>query len=359
MKWIDVRIGIRALVGEQLTGYRVPKNINIFYTLGVVGLTAFILQVITGIILLIYYIPDSEEAFRSVQRIMTVIPYGWLFRLMHVVGSNLMVIVLILHLFSVFFMGSYKKPRELTWIVGVSLLFLTLTFCLSGYLLPWSQLSYWATTIVTTMPTAFPYAGDLTATLLKGGDQVSGITLNRFFAAHVSFLPILFIILFGVHIFLVRRTGISAPPFGTMEAEKRQWNEFRHEDHTDGQPFHPYMTIRESYMIMFYLVILFSVIAFAPTLFLPEDANTPADPTTTPEHIKPEWYFLAFYQMLRIIPHKFSGIMLQVVLFGVFTFWPLLDTGEERNILKRPVLFGVFVLTTLLWIVLTIWGKYS
>src|SRR6202142_4153459 len=184
--WIEIRIGLDELVKKQLTGDMVPRGINIFYTLGFVALEAFISQVITGFFLLIYYVPDPEHAFKSGQEIMSSVPYGWLFRKIHAVGSNLMVAVVILHMLSVFFMGSYKKPREMTWLAGAFMLFMTLTFCLSGYLLPWSQLSYWATTIVTSIPTAFPYAGDFIVRMMRGGDAVSGVTLNRFFALHVT-----------------------------------------------------------------------------------------------------------------------------------------------------------------------------
>ena len=189
--WIEVRIGLDELVRTQLTEYLVPKNINIFYTLGFVALAGFVVQVLTGFLLLTYYVPQPDHAFRSVQNIMVNVPYGWLFRLMHVVGSNLIVIAVGCHLLSVFFMNSYKKPRELTWFAGASMLLITLTFCLSGYLLPWSQLSYWATTIVTNIPSALPYFGDIAVTCLQGGQSVSGVTLGRFFALHVVVLPCL------------------------------------------------------------------------------------------------------------------------------------------------------------------------
>ena len=190
--WLEIRIGLDELIKSQLTEYRVPKNLNLFYTLGMVALAAFIIQVVTGVLLLIYYIPHEEQAFKSIQTIMNLVPYGWLFRLMHVVGSNLMIAVVLLHLTSVVFLGSYKKPRELTWVVGALLLFTTLTFCLSGYLLQWSQLSYWATTVVTNIPTAFPFCGDFICKLLRGSQNVSQETLSRFFALHVGLLPLLF-----------------------------------------------------------------------------------------------------------------------------------------------------------------------
>ena len=357
--WLEIRVGLDNLMQTQLTHYMVPRNINIFYTLGFVALAAFLSQVITGFFLLIYYVPHSDYAFRSVQDIMNKVPYGWLFRLMHAVGSNLMVAVVILHMLSVFFMGSYKKPRELTWVVGFLMLLSVLTFCLSGYLLPWSQLSYWATTIVTTIPTAVPYAGDFIARMMRGGEIVSGTTLNRFFALHVTFLPLVVISLIGVHLFLIRRIGISSPPFGLSADVKKPWEEYHHESHADGHPFYPYFVQREMLMVSVYFAVMFFIISFMPTLFLPEDANTPADPFRTPAHIKPEWYFLAPYQMLKIVPGKLLGISLQVLLVGLFILWPFFDTKEEENILKRPFLLALFVLSLIAWTVLTVWGKHS
>jgi len=357
--WLEIRIGLDELIRTQLTEYKVPRGINFFYTLGIVALAAFIVQVVTGFFLLIYYIPDTEHAFGSVQDIMSKVPFGWLFRLMHAVGSNLMVALVILHMLSVFFMGSYKKPREMTWISGAFMLLMTLTFCLSGYLLPWSQLSYWATTIVTSIPTAFPYAGEFITRMMRGGETVSGITLNRFFALHVTLLPLLLILFIGIHLFLVRRIGISAPPFGKAAEKKKPWIAFRHEDHPDGHAFYPYFVQKEMYVLMAYFALMFFIISFLPTLFFPEDANTPADQFKTPAHIKPEWYFLAAYQMLKLIPNKLLGVSIQMALTVVFLLWPFFDTKEEENILKRPLLLAVFVLSLIGWVGLTIWGQYS
>ncbi len=356
--WIEIRIGLNELVKSQLMEYRVPGNINIFYTLGLVAGAAYVIQAVSGFFLLVYYVPHADHAFRSVQGLMSEVPYGWLFRMIHVVGSNLMAAVVFLHLFSVFFMGSYKKPRELTWFAGGLMLLMVLAFCLSGYLLPWSQLSYWATTIVTSMPTAFPYVGDFAAYILRGGDHVTGVTLNRFFALHVAFLPPVFVSLIGLHIFLVRRIGISSPPFGETRDAIKPWTGFRHESHPDGYPFYPRFVLKELFAVLIYLAVMFFIIAFMPTLFLPEDANTPADPFKTPAHIKPEWYFLAPYQMLKLIPNKLLGVSLQLVLVLIFLLWPFFDAKEERNIMKRPVLRSVFFLSLCLWIILTIWGKY-
>jgi len=354
--WLEVRIGLDELIRSQLTEYRVPRNINLFYTLGIVAFVAFVVQSLTGVLLLFYYIPDDKDAFQSVQLIMNHVPYGWLFRLMHVVGSNLMVAVVFLHMISVFFLGSYKKPRELTWVVGALMLMTTMGFCLSGYLLPWSQVSFWATTVVTNIPTAFPFCGELICQILRGSEQVSGATLNRFFALHVALLPALLISLFALHVFLVRRIGISAPPFGREEAE--DWKEFRHEDHPDGLPFYPHFVSQEAFMVVLYFIIMFAIIAFAPALFLPPDTRIPADPFTTPEHIRPEWYFLAPYEMLKLIPNRFLGIAVQLILVTVFILWPFIDSSEKSNILKKPRLLATFLVTMVVWIGLTIWGSF-
>jgi ubiquinol-cytochrome c reductase cytochrome b subunit len=356
--WIEVRIGLDELVRTQLTEYLVPKNINIFYTLGFVALAGFIIQALTGLLLLAYYVPHPDHAFKSVQNIMVSVPYGWLFRLMHVVGSNLIVTAVGCHLLSVFFMNSYKKPRELTWLAGAAMLLITLTFCMSGYLLPWSQLSYWATTIVTNIPSAVPYFGNFAVSYMQGGQNVSGVTLGRFFALHVGFLPMLLLLFLSAHLFLIRRIGISSPPFGSV-AEKKPRTAFRHEEHPGGYPFFPHFVLKESFMVMAFFALMFFIITFVPALFLPEDANIPADPFKTPMHIKPEWYFLAPYQMLKVVPNKLAGISLQTIMVLALLLWPFLDTKKEDNLLKRRVLFAFFIAALIGWAVFTIWGKYS
>lgn len=358
-QWVEVRIGLDELIKAQFTEYRVPKNINIFYTLGFVTMAGFIIQIITGFLLLIYYVPDPDHAFTSVQDIMVRIPYGWLIRLMHVVGSSLIVVAVGLHMISVFFMHSYKKPRELNWLAGALLMAVTLAFCLSGYLLPWSQLSYWATTIVTSIPSAVPVVGDYVVMLTRGGQNVTGATLGRFFVLHVALLPAALLLLVGLHLFLVRRIGISAPPFGATAEEKEPWQEFKHEEHPAGPPFFPNFMLKETFVVMLFFSVMFFIITFLPTLFLPADTTIPADPMTTPGHIKPEWYFLAPYQTLKLIPSKLIGICLQTVFIVLFLLWPFLDRHPEENILKRRVLLGTFVFGFIAWFVLTVWGKYS
>ncbi|MBI5196373.1 MAG: cytochrome bc complex cytochrome b subunit [Nitrospirae bacterium] len=348
INYLDERIGCESFVQDKLKGYKVPKETNILYTLGIVSLVAYMVQAVSGYFLLVYYIPHPDYAFKSVQEIMNSVPFGWLLRMIHIVVSNLMVVVVTLHLISIFMLLAYKKPRELTWVAGVCLLLITLIFCLSGYLLPWSQRSFWATTIVTNIPTAFPVAGDYIANLLRGGELVTGTTLSRFFALHVAFLPPIFLSIVGFHVFLVKHLGFSASPLNT-QGEKM----------TEGYPFYPYFLLKQVFMIMVFFATVFFVITFMPTFFIPEAANTPADPFKTPISIKPEWYFLAPYQMFKIIPNKFFGISMQILLTVVFLLWPFLETKNEKNIFKRPFLLALLIVAVIMWLSLTVWGKYS
>ncbi len=357
--WLDIRIGLSDLVQTRLIDYRVPKNINIFYTLGFIAVIAYVVEAVTGILLLIYYIPHPDHAFRSVQDIMTKVPYGWLFREMHAVGGNLMITVILLHMIVVFLMGNYKQPRELTWLGGGLSLLFVIIFGLSGYLLPWTQLSYWSTTVVTSMPTAFPLIGEPITHILRGGDQVTATTLSRFFALHVAILPPIFLALIGIHLFLINRTGISATPFGMVDEEKRPRTEYKRKTHPDGHQYYPYFFRKQMYMMMAYFAVMFFFITFLPSLFFSEEANIPADPFKTPPEIRPAWYLLAPYQFLKLIPNKFFGITLQAVLIIVFLFWPFLDTHKEKNILKRPVLRGFFLLLLALWVIFLFWGRTS
>ena len=210
--------------------------------------------------------------------------------------------------------------------------------------------------MVTNIPTAFPLCGDLICKILRGSENVSGTTLNRFFALHVAFLPAILTVLFALHAFLVRRIGISAPPSGSEEPQ--EWREFRHDSHPDGQPFYPDFISKEVLMTVVYLIVMFAIISFVPALFIPADANTPADPFNTPEHIRPEWYFLAPYAMLKLIPNRFLGIALQLALVVVFILWPFIDRSQKHNILKRPPLLALFLVTIVIWVGITLWGSY-
>ncbi|PNU19349.1 cytochrome B6 [Geothermobacter hydrogeniphilus] len=357
--WLDVRLGVRELWQENTSGYLVPRNINAWYSLGTVLLALFGLQFLTGILLLIHYVPDTEKAFGSVETIVNAVPYGWLIRNLHAVGSNLIVVVLLLHMLSVLFMGSYKRPRELTWLSGFILFNLGLGLCLTGYLLPWSQLSFWATTVATDAAGAVPVIGPKLVEFLRGAPSVGAPTLGRFFALHVVVLPGALMGLVGFHLFCVRRCGISVPPFGKDAKPARVGTVFDHEKHPGGIPFFPNYTAEEAAMVCFALAVLVAVTFFAPQIFIPLDALEPANPFVTPEHIKPEWYFLWAYQTLKIFPSKLIGLAAQGALMTFLALLPFIDRGEERRPAKRPLFVTCYVLGLLLLIGISIWGRYS
>jgi ubiquinol-cytochrome c reductase cytochrome b subunit len=349
---------MRDILVQNLTHYLLPRNINIWYTLGAVLLTLFALQFATGILLLIYYQPNPETAFASVQRIMNDIPYGWLIRSLHAVGANIIVLALLLHMLSVLFMGSYKRPRELTWVSGFIVFNLALALCLTGYLLPWSQLSFWATTVATDTAGAVPVIGDALVRLLRGGPMVGEATLGRFFALHVMGLPLALGLVLAMHLFCVRRAGISQPPFGPTPPPQPP-AAFQHQEHPGGIPFFPHYVCKDLAVIAFFLVLLLVGVFFTPGLFIPPTALIPADPFSTPPGIKPEWYFLWAYQTLKIFPSEFLGLAIQGAAMTGLALLPFLDAGPERRPARRPMFVAAFFLGLALFVGISVWGHFS
>jgi ubiquinol-cytochrome c reductase cytochrome b subunit len=358
--WIDLRIGAQEIVEKELTGYLLPRNINEWYSLGSVLLVIFALQVLTGFLLLVYYVPDAEKAFKSVTFIMNDLPYGWLIRLCHAVGSNMMVAVLLLHMLSTLMMGSYKGPRELNWLTGFTLLAMVQGISLTGYLLPWSQLSFWATTVATNSASAIPVIGPFLVEFLRGGKLVGPPTLGRFFAMHVAVIPVTIAALIGAHLFVLKRTGISTPPFGATET-KNPWpsESYRYQSHPGGIPFFPNYALQDLTSITIYFAIFLAVVFFVPNLLFTPDAFVAANPFKTPAHIKPEWYFLANYQTLKIFPSELLGLSVQAAAMTFLALLPFLDRSPERHPLKRPLFLTCAIAGILLWLGLTIWGHFS
>jgi ubiquinol-cytochrome c reductase cytochrome b subunit len=357
--FVDRRLGVREIFDKELRGYLLPRRVNAWYTLGAVLLTLFGLQILTGLLLLMFYVPHAEQAFASVQRITNEIPYGWLFRMLHAVGANVIVIALLLHMLSVLFMASYKGRREFTWLTGFILFNLAMGLCLTGYLLPWSQLSFWATTVATEAPGAIPVVGELAKEFLRGGPTVSDATLGRFFALHVVGMPLVLLGLIGVHLFCVKRRGISPPPFGDDFQAGELPDQFVYEKHPNGIPFFPNYVVKDAAVICFFLALLLGIIFFAPGMFFPESAFDPADPFKTPPHIKPEWYFLWAYQTLKIFPSEMIGLGVQGAFMTFLALLPFIDRGPERRPSKRPIFVTIFVLSVLVFLAISIWGHYS
>ena len=358
--WIDVRIGVREVVEKELTGYLLPRNINVWYSMGSILLFAFVLQVVTGMLLLIHYVPDADKAFKSVTFIMNDVPFGWLIRMCHAVGSNLMVVVLLFHMLSVLFMGSYKKPREMNWVTGFILLSMVQGISLTGYLLPWSQLSFWATTVATNSANAIPVVGPHLVEFLRGSPLVGPPTLGRFFALHVAVIPAGIAALIGAHLFFLKRTGVSTPPFGLKEtANQWQWEVYSYEQHPGWIPFFPDFALEDLRSIAIFMAIFLAVVFFDPYLFFTKDSFIPANPFVTPAHIKPEWYFLANYQTLKIFPNELIGLSLQGAAMTFLALLPFIDRGPERHPLKRPLFLACAIGGLLLWIGLSVWGHLS
>jgi ubiquinol-cytochrome c reductase cytochrome b subunit len=347
LDWLDERSGIRQFVRSQLFDYLIPATTNRWYSLGFVVLLFVGIQFVTGLLLLFYYVPDASRAFESVERIMHEVPFGWLIRLVHVHGANAMMIALLAHLVVVVVTNAYKKPRELHWLTGCLLLFTTLGLCFTGYLLPWSQLSFWATTVGMKIVESVPFVGPTLMQYFQGGYVVGPTTLGRAFAFHASLLPALLSVLIVIHIILVRHTGISPLPTATKTQARKK------------RRFFPGFVIEDLAVGLGALSVFCAVLFFAPHLYLPHEAFDKADPFVTPLHVKPEWYFLAQYQVLRLIPNKTLGILSQLLAFGALVLLPFLDRGEVRNILRRPVFLGGVIVVVLGLVALTIMGALA
>ena len=351
--WLDERLdlsGIRHFIAEKGVPVHTQK---IWYYLGGMTLFLFGVQVFTGILLLLYYRPSASEAYESVQFIVTQVKFGWLIRNIHGWSANLLVAFAFAHFFSVFFLKSYRKPRELTWVTGVLLLFLMLGFGFSGYLLPWNELSFFATKVGTGIAGAVPVVGHFTLRLLRGGDDVTGATLSRFYGLHVAVLPALTTALVAVHLLFVQRQGMSVP----IKIEKR----VKAGERLPQMPFFPNYILRD--VLAWYVVIAILVVLAA---FYPWELGTKADPfAVVPPGIRPEWYFLATFHTLKLLPSHilgFEGERVGVVGFGlvaiVLVLVPFLDRRASRG--EPSPLFTVLAALGLLYLVsFTIIGHYA
>ncbi len=318
--WLDERVGLVAILGH-IRSKTVPLHrYSALYLLGGITLFLFGIQAVTGVLLMLYYRPSVEEAHASIELIMTEVRYGWLVRSVHGWSSHLLVFFAFLHMATVFFARSYRKPRELTWVSGCLLFFLILGFGFSGYLLPWTQLAFFATKVGTEMARWMPVAGEWVSRLLVGGERVGGATLSRFYTLHVFVLPFLSLGLVGFHLYLVQRHGMSVPPAVARSA--RPAREVR---------FFPVFFYRD---LLCWLVVLAAVVFLAGQY--PTGIGEKADPFAPAyEDIRPEWYFVFLFQSLRMAPSgEIGGVPFEAVLFlllhvgGLALFLvPFLDRG--------------------------------
>jgi len=333
-QWLDDRLGVEPIV-EMAEKKEVPVHRHsIWYYFGGMTLFLFTVQVVTGILLLLYYRPSAENAFESVQFIITEVKFGWLIRSVHSWSANLLILTLFIHMFSVYFLSAYRKPREMTWITGVVLLFLAIFFGFSGYLLPWNELSFFATKVGTDIAGVVPVVGEFMLRFLRGGDEVTGATLTRFYGFHVAILPATATVFLGLHIWLVQYHGMSVPPGTDKEKTKKM-------------KFFPNFFLRD----LLGWIIAIGVLAALGALF-PWELGAKADPfASAPAGIKPEWYFLFMFQTLKYLPAKvlfFEGETLGVVGFGlgaiVWMVIPFINRENSGPRVKLAVkVFGIVV----------------
>ncbi len=351
--WLDERIdlsGLKHFVAEK----GVPIHAQeIWYYLGGLTLFLFAVQIFTGILLLLYYRPAAAEAYESVQFIVTQVPFGWLIRNLHSWSANLLIAAAFAHFFSVFFLKSYRKPRELTWLSGVLLLFLMIGFGFSGYLLPWNELSFFATKVGTGIAGSVPLAGRFLLRLLRGGDDVTGATLSRFFGLHVAVLPAITTALVAVHLLLVQRQGMSVP----LRVERQ----LKPGERVRQMPFFPNYILRDVLAWYVALAVLAALAAFYPW-----ELGKKADAfAAVPPGIRPEWYFLAMFHTLKLLPSHvfgFEGERLGVIGFGVVAVFlacvPFLDRRSHAG-KNSPAFTALAILGLLYLVVFTILGQYA
>jgi cytochrome b6 len=343
--WLDDRLGLEPLAAHAREKVVPLHRHSIWYYFGGMTLFLFGVQVLTGMLLLLYYRPGEDTAFESVQFIIADVPFGWLIRSIHSWSANLMIATLFIHMFSVYLLKAYRSPRELTWVSGTLMFFIVLGFGFSGYLLPWNKLAFFATKVGTEVTGVVPVVGHFMARLLRGGDYVNGATLTRFYGLHISILPLAAFGVLFVHLLLIQRMGMSVP----RSVEGQQLKTVK---------FVPNFALRD---LMGWLVIL-ALLATLATLF-PWELGEKADPfASAPAGIKPEWFFIFMFQTLKFLPAKIGpvdGEVLGVVAFGVAAlFWllvPFLDRKSARGE-KSPVFTLIGVIALLYITVMTVVG---
>jgi ubiquinol-cytochrome c reductase cytochrome b subunit len=306
--WIDARMPtLMSEYRKHMSEYFAPKNFNFWYYFGAFAMVVLVIQIVTGIFLVMHYKPDAASAFASVEYIMREVPGGWFIRYMHSTGASFFFIVVYLHMFRALLYGSYRKPRELVWIFGCFIFLCLMGEAFFGYLLPWGQMSYWGAQVIVNLFGAIPIIGGDLALLIRGDYVVGDATLNRFFAFHVIAIPLVLLALVVAHILALHDVG-SNNPDGVEIKEKKDASG----KPLDGIPFHPYYTVHDVFGLSVFLLIFFAVVFFAPEMggyFIEWNNFIPADPLTTPPHIAPVWYFTPFYSILRATTEDFMWVL--------------------------------------------------
>jgi ubiquinol-cytochrome c reductase cytochrome b subunit len=330
IKWIDERLPIVDAWENHLSKYYAPKNFNVWYFFGSLSLLVLVNQLVTGIWLTMSYNPTSEGAFASVEYIMRDVDYGWLLRYLHSTGASAFFVVVYLHMFRGLMYGSYRKPRELVWIFGMTIYLALMAEAFMGYLLPWGQMSYWGAQVIVNLFGAIPWIGPDLALWIRGDYLISGITLNRFFALHVVALPIVILALVVLHILALHTVGSNNPD--GIEIKK---NKDANGIPKDGIPFHPYYSVHDLVAVVVFLFVFCAIVFFFPEMggyFIEKPNFEPANPLKTPDHIAPVWYFTPFYAMLRAVPDAFLGVVVMGAAIAILFVLPWLDCSPVKSI---------------------------
>ena len=312
LNWVDNRFPASKLFKEHMSEYYAPKNFNIWYIFGALAMLVLVIQIVTGIFLVMHYKPDANLAFASVEYIMRDVPWGWLVRYMHSTGASAFFVVVYLHMFRGLMYGSYRKPRELIWVFGCGIFLCLMAEAFMGYLLPWGQMSYWGAQVIVNLFAAIPFIGPDLALLIRGDFVVGDATLNRFFSFHVIAVPLVLLGLVAAHIIALHEVGSNNPDGVEIKATKDAKTGLP----LDGSPFHPYYTVHDIFMVSVFLMVFTAIVFFAPEMggyFLEYNNFIPADPLKTPAHIAPVWYFTPFYSMLRAITDEMMYVLMGCV----------------------------------------------
>ena len=348
--WLNKRLPVDAFMRDQLTGYYAPKNFNIWYYFGVLSLVALVLQLVTGIFLTMHYKVGEATAFDSVEYIMREVPFGWLLRYMHSTGASFFFIVVYLHMFRAMLYGSYKAPRELLWLFGMAVYLALMAEAFMGYVLPYGNMSYWGAQVIINLFGTIPGIGPDLVEWIRGDYGIGDSTLTRFFSLHVVALPFVIALLILLHLVALRQVGSNNPD--GIEIKENLGADGKP---VDGIPFHPYYTVKDIVGVGLFLTLFAIVVFFIPTfggLFMEAPNFEPANPSSTPEHIAPVWYFTPYYAILRAVPDQKMGALLMALSVVAFLFLPWLDRAKNKSIryrgLASKILLGTFFVTFLM-----------
>jgi ubiquinol-cytochrome c reductase cytochrome b/c1 subunit len=334
-RWFEARLPIVGLVHSSFIAYPVPRNLNYFWAFGAILSFMLGIQIITGVILAMHYVPTSTLAFASIEHIMRDVNFGWLIRYLHTNGASFFFVAVYMHIFRGMYYGSYKSPREVLWILGVIIYVLMMATAFMGYVLPWGMMSFAGATVITNLFTAIPLVGTSVAHWLWGGYAVGDPTLNRFFSLHYL-LPFMIVGVVVLHVWALHVVGQNNPDGVEVKDVRR-----------DTVAFTPYATIKDMFAVCVFFVFYAWFVFFIPNYLLDADNYNPANPLVTPAHIVPEWYLLPFYAILRAIPNKLVGVLALALAMGLLAFLPWLDTSPIRSGKYRPMFrffFWIFVI---------------